>query len=162
DAYNQSGYSMIAGPLGEPDALPKAKAAASQAISLDPSLAEPHAALGFVHLYYDYDFQAAEREFRRAIALNESSVTAHHDYSLQLAALLRPDEARREIGRARVLDPLSALMATDAGFETFYDRRYPEARAALEEAIKAYPKSPLPHYWLARTLQAQGHYDEAI
>jgi tetratricopeptide (TPR) repeat protein len=57
---------------------------------------------------------------------------------------------------------LSPLIATDAGFEAFYDRRYPEARAALEEAIKTYPKSGLPHYWLARTLQAQGHYDQAI
>jgi serine/threonine-protein kinase len=159
DAYAQIAYSNLAAPR---DAFPKAKAAASQAITLAPDLAEPHASLGFVHMYFDFDFDASEREFRRAIALDENSVTAHHFYSILLAALLRPDEARQQIERARVLDPLSPLVATDAGFETFYDRRYEEARSALEEAIQASPKAPLAHYWLARTFQAQGQNEKAI
>ena len=159
DAYAQIGYSNLAAPR---DAFPKAKAAASKAITLAPDLAEPHASLGFVHMYFDYDFIASEREFRRAILLDENSVTAHHYYSILLAALLRPDEARQQIGRARVLDPLSPLVATDAGFETFYDRRYEDARSALEEAIQANPKAPLAHYWLARTFQAQRQNEKAI
>ena len=89
-------------------------------------------------------------------------MTAHHGYSILLAALLRPDEARQQIERARMLDPLSPLVVTDAGFETYYDRRYEEARVALEEAIKASPGDPWPHFWLARTFQAQGQYDKAI
>jgi TolB-like protein/Tfp pilus assembly protein PilF len=159
DAYSQIGFASLA---AERDAFPKAKAAANQALRLAPDLAEPHASLGFVHMYFDYDFDASEREFRRAIALDDNSVTAHDAYSILLAALLRPDEARQQIERARMLDPLSSLVATNAGFETFYDRRYDDARVALEEAIKASPGNPWAHFWLARTFQAQGLYDEAI
>ena len=159
DAYAQIGYAGTTRPV---DVYPKAKAAANQAVTLAPDLAEPHASLGFLHMYYDLDFAASEREFQRAIALNDNSVTAHHFYSILLTALLRPAEARREIERARVLDPLSALVATDMGFETFYDRRYDEARVVLDDAIKANPKTPLAYYWLARTFQAQKRYDEAL
>jgi len=159
DAYAQIGYQAAARAL---DVYPKAKAAANQAVALAPDLAEPHASLGFVHMYFDLDFAASEREFQRAIALNDNSVTVHHFYSILLTALLRPDEARREIERARVLDPLSPLVATDAGFETFYDRRYDAARSALEDAIGMNAETPLAHYWLARNFQAQRRYDEAI
>ena len=137
DAYSQIGYSNLAAPR---DSFPKAKAAASKAIALAPDLAEAHASLAFVHMYFDLDFAASEREYRRAISLDENSVTAPHGYSMLLAALLRPDEARQQIERARMLDPLSSLVSTDAGFETFYDRRYDEARVVLEEAIKASPE----------------------
>jgi serine/threonine-protein kinase len=159
DAYAQIGYQASARPL---DVYPKAKAAAIQAVRLAPNLAEPHASLGFVHMYFDLDFAASEREFQQAIALNDNAVTAHHGYSVLLAALLRPDEARREIDRARVLDPLSPLVATDAGFETYYDRRYDEAHKVLNEAISLNPEEWLAHFWLARTLQAEKRYDEAI
>jgi tetratricopeptide (TPR) repeat protein len=159
DAYAQIGYQNRLPPR---EAFPKANAAAQKAIELAPDRAEPHASLGFVRMYFDWDFAAAEREYTRAIALDASSVTAHHGYSILLAALLRPDEARREIELARALDPLSPLVATDAGFQLYYDGKYDEARAALREAIAANPKAPLAHLWLARTYQAQGHYANAL
>jgi TolB-like protein/Tfp pilus assembly protein PilF len=159
DAYAQIGYSNLAAPG---DAFPKAKAAASQAIKLAPELAEPHASLGFVHMYFDWDFAASEREFKRAIALDPNSVTAHHFYSVLLTAMLRPEEARQELERARLLDPLSTLVATDAGFEMYYDRRYDAAQATLKEAIAANPNAPLARLWLARTYQAQRRYDAAL
>jgi TolB-like protein/Flp pilus assembly protein TadD len=159
DAYAQIGYQNI---VATRDAFPKAKAAASQAVTLAPDLAEPHASLGYVHMYFDWDFAASEREFKKAIALNPNSVTAHHAYSVLLTAMLRPDEARQEVERARALDPLSPLVTTDAGFETYYDRRYDAAEAMLKEAIAANPKGPVAHFWLARTYQAQGRYAEAL
>jgi len=159
DAYAQIGFQATSRPL---DVYPKAKAAANQAAALAPDLAEPHASLGFIHMYFDLDFAASEREYQRAVALNDNLASAHQGYSILLAALLRPDDARREVSRARVLDPLSSAVATDMGFETFYDRRYDEAKVELEDAIKASPKNPLPHYWLARTFQAMKRYDEAI
>jgi serine/threonine protein kinase/tetratricopeptide (TPR) repeat protein len=159
DAYAQIGYQNLVPPK---DAFPKAKAAATQAITLAPDLAEPHASLGFVHMYFDWDFAASENEFKRAITLDPNSVTAHHGYSVLLAAILRPDEARQEIERARLLDPLSPLVATDAGFETYYDRRYDAAEAALKEAIAANPKGPVAHFWLARTYQARGRNEAAL
>ena len=70
------------------------------------------------------------------------------------AASRRSPPADRTRARARSVSP---LVATDAGFVTFYDRRYDDARVALEEAIKVNPKAPSAHFWLARTFQAQGH-----
>jgi len=74
DAYVQLGYSSLYRPE---DAFLKARAAAQRALELDSSLAEPHATLGFVALYYDWDWPTAEREFQRALAINPGYATAH-------------------------------------------------------------------------------------
>jgi len=159
DAYSQMGY---LGTLPFREAFPKAKAAANRALELDADRAEPHASLGYIHLYYDWDFEGAEREFKRAIALDPNTVTAPHYYSILLTATLRPEEARQQIDAAHALDPFSPLVSTDMGFERYYERRYADATASLQDAITKYQGAPLPHFWLARTYQAQGHFDEAL
>jgi len=159
DTYSQMGY---LGALPFRDAFPKAKAAANRAPELDADRAEPHASLGYIHLYYDWDFAEAEREFKRAIALDPSAVAAPHYYSILLTAALRPQEARQQIEAAHALDPLSALVSTDMGFEKYYEQQYAEATTALQDAIQKYPGVPPPHFWLARTYQAQGRLDDAI
>ncbi len=85
-------------------------------MGLDSTLAEPHATLGFVNLYYDWDWEASDREFQRAIALNPSYATAHEWYGFLLTAMGRFDEARAEEQRAQELDPLSIAIAGSAGF----------------------------------------------
>jgi eukaryotic-like serine/threonine-protein kinase len=159
DTYGLIGYQNYL-PPGE--AFPKARAAATRAIELDSNHAAAYASLGYVNLYHDWDFASAETNFKHAIALDSQLASAHQYYSILLAALLRPVEARVEIERARALDPLSSNVATDMGFELYYARRYPEAIAALEDAITSNEKAPLPHLWLGRTYQAQGRYDKAI
>jgi TolB-like protein/Tfp pilus assembly protein PilF len=159
DSYSQIAYLNIVDPR---DAFPKAKAAAQKALELDSALAAPHASLGFIHMYFDWDFAAAESEFKRAIALDPNSVPAHHYYSVYLTAMLRPDEARRQIQSAHTLDPLSVLVSTDMGFELYYDRRYDEAIKSLRDAIEMSSKAPRSHFWLGRAYQAQGRYEEAI
>jgi eukaryotic-like serine/threonine-protein kinase len=159
DAYSQIAYQNSLAPR---DGFPKAKAAAQKALELDAGLAAPHASIGFVHMYFDWDFSAAESEFRRAIALDPNSVTAHHSYSVYLAGMLRPSEARSEIEKAHALDPLSALVSTDMGFELYYQRNYEKAIQALRDAIEMNPKAPLPHFWLGRVYQAQQKYSEAF
>ena len=121
DAYSQMGY---LGTLPFRDAFPKAKAAANRALELDPDRGEPHASLGYIHLYFDWDFAGAEREFKRAIALDPNTVTARHSYSILLTAALRPEEARQQIQAAHGLDPFSVLVSTDMGFEKYYERQY--------------------------------------
>jgi TolB-like protein/DNA-binding winged helix-turn-helix (wHTH) protein len=76
-------------PRGE--AMGQARAAAQKALSLDDSLSDAHASLGFVKMHYDWDFAGAEKEFQRAIALNPGYATAHHWYAYDLAALARLD-----------------------------------------------------------------------
>jgi TolB-like protein/DNA-binding winged helix-turn-helix (wHTH) protein/Tfp pilus assembly protein PilF len=159
DAYSALGYSTYVSPL---DVAPKARAAAAKALELDPGLAAPHASLGYIHMYFDWDFAASESEFRRAIALDAGYVTAHDWYSLLLMALLRPSEARREIERARALDPLSGVVAMRLGGQLFYDGRYEESIKALRDAIAIDPKNGVAHYWVGRVFQAQGKYAEAI
>lgn len=158
DAYAQIGYLNYLAPT---DAFPKAKAAAAKALELDPTLAEAHATLGYSHMYYDWDFPAAESAFRKAISLKPSLAGAHRYYGVYLAAMLRPDEARRETAKARELDPLSVPVATDTGFVLYYERDYDKATKALKDAIAMNPKAGAPHFWLGRVYQAQKKYAEA-
>jgi serine/threonine-protein kinase len=89
-------------------------------------------------------------------------VTAHHAYSVYLAGMLRPAEARNQIQKAHTLDPLSVLVSTDMGFEMYYDRDYEKATKALRDAMEMNPKAPLPHFWLGRVYQAERKYPEAM
>jgi TolB-like protein/Tfp pilus assembly protein PilF len=159
DTYSLIGYQNYLAPQ---EAFPKASAAARRAIDLDRNLADPHASLGYIHLYYDWDFAEAETEFKRAIELSPNLVPARHFYSILLTALLRPAEALAEIERAHSLDPLSPLVASDKGFELYYAGEYDEAAKVLRDAIAMSPAAPAPHFWLGRVFQGQGKYQEAL
>src|SRR6202521_622229 len=91
------------------EAFPKAKAAALKALELDGSLGEAHNSLAFVLDGFDWDFDAADKEFRRAIALNPGYATAHHWYAWHLSLLGRFDQAIAEMKKAQNLDPLSLI-----------------------------------------------------
>ena len=83
--------------LAPKDAAPKAKAAALKALQIDSSLAEPHASLGYIKLYYDWDFPGAEQEFKKAISLNPNYEVAYDWYGLYLTAMGRNEDARKII-----------------------------------------------------------------
>jgi TolB-like protein/DNA-binding winged helix-turn-helix (wHTH) protein/Flp pilus assembly protein TadD len=95
------------------EALPKAKAAAIKALELDDSLGEAHNSLAFCLDGFDWDFDAAGKEFRRAIALNPGYATAHHWFAWHLALLHRYDEAIVEMKKAANVDPLSLVINAD-------------------------------------------------
>ena len=159
DAYTTLGY---LGYLSPNESFPRARAAAARALELDPTLAEPHASLAYVELYYDWDWEAAEKEFKQAISLNPNYATAHHWYSIYLTAMGRQHEAIREIQRARELDPLSLAIRTDIGFEMYYDRQYDRAIQQLKTTLEMNPNFPLARLWLGRAYQQKGLYEEAI
>ena len=147
--------------LSPGDSFPKAKAAVLHALEMDPNSAEAHGVLGYIRMYYDWDFSGAEVEFHKAISLNPSLASAHRYYAIYLAAMLRAEEARREASVARKLDPLSVAVATDSGFVMYYERDYTKATKLLQDAIAMNPKAAGSHYWLGRVYQAQGRYDAA-
>jgi tetratricopeptide (TPR) repeat protein len=122
-------YALISGYSGAPQGefMPKARAAALRALELDDSLPEAHAALALIVQDYDWDWQTAEKEYRRAIELNPNYATAHHWYAEHLAFLGRFDEAFRESERASQLDPLSLIIATDHAVILYYSRQYDRA-----------------------------------
>ena len=101
------------GVLAPLDALPRAKAAAIKAIALDDALGEAHTSLAFLLDAFDWDLASADREFKRAIALNPGYATAHHWYAWHLSLLGKNDEAIAEMRRARRLDPLSLIINAD-------------------------------------------------
>lgn len=118
------------------DCMPKARAAALKALQSDDSLAEAHTSLAVIAQDYDWDWQMAEKEYRRAIELNANYATAHHWYAEYLAYQGRFDEALAESERARELDPLSLIIAADNGAIFYFSRQYDRAierfRAVLE------------------------------
>jgi DNA-binding SARP family transcriptional activator/TolB-like protein/Tfp pilus assembly protein PilF len=159
DAFAQLGYINALAPT---DAFPKARAAAERALALDSSLAEPRATLAFVAMYYDYDWAAAERGFRSAIAANPSYATAHEWFGLYLAAMGRFDEARHEEAKAQELDPLSIAVTGTAGFVDYYAGNTVEATRKLRGALRVDPAYPLGHFYLGRVYQQTGNMDSAL
>src|SRR5438876_1206532 len=124
DAFTTLGFLSYRSPAAS---FPVAKRHARRALELDPSLAEPHASLGYVKLYYDWDWKGAEAEFKRALELNPAYPVTHQRYSVFLLAAGRPDEAFKEILLAQERDPLSLPINTDVGFHHYYNRRYDAA-----------------------------------
>src|SRR5579871_1025276 len=110
-------YALMGGYSGVPQAhfAQKARAAALRALEIDEALPEAHTALALIVENYDWDWQTAEKEYRRAIELNPNYATAHHWYAEYLTWRGRFDEALQESERARQLDPLSLIITADEG-----------------------------------------------
>lgn len=159
DSYTTLGYLSYLAPK---EAFPKAREAAEKAIKLDATLAEPHASLAYFKLYYDWNWEEAEKEFKLAIELNPNYATAHHWYGVYLTAMGRSDQALAELQRAQELDPLSLTIGTDMGFELYYSQQYDQAVKQLMYTIEKSPEFPLAHLWLGRAYQQKGKYEEAI
>jgi tetratricopeptide (TPR) repeat protein len=159
DAYVQLGYGNG---LPPGDAFPKARAAAMRALMLDSTLAEPHATLAFVHMYYDWDWPAAEREFQLAIAINPSYATAHEWYGLFLTAMGRFDDARAQEARAEELDPLSIAIAGTAAWVSYYAGDYETAKRRLRVALREDSTFALGHLYLGRVHEATQAPDSAL
>jgi len=142
--------------------IPKARAAAQKALEID-NLAEAHATLGLIAENYDWDWHAAENEFRLAIELNPNYSTAHHWYGEAfLSATGRFDEALVEMKRASELDPLSPIISTDVGATLYLARRYEQAIHQLARTLELYPDYELAQIWLARSFEQRKQYAEAL
>ena len=159
DAYAQLGYGSYVSPE---DTFPRARAAAEQALVLDPSLAEGHASRGYALMYYDWDFASAESEFRLAIQLNPSYAVAHQWYAYLLTATERPFAAAdAEISIAKALDPLSPAINTDRAYVSYYYGRNEDALHAVGLAFEMDPKFALGYFWLGRIYTSQTRYADA-
>jgi len=143
-------------------AAPRARAAALEALRLDPRLAQAHLWLGVVHTLYDWDWAAAEATFRRALQMDPRDAIVETWYALFLSALGRHDEALRRILHAETLEPLSLQVRLSVGRCYFYARRYEQARESLAGLLRSEPGHRLTAMWLARVLSAMGRPDEAL
>jgi tetratricopeptide (TPR) repeat protein len=122
------------------EAVPKANAAALKAVELDDSLPDAHYALAVVSTWANWDWPAAEREFRRAIELRPGFADAHAYYAQLLSTLHRPDEAMVEARRSLELDPFNGLFQSLFGWDLTFVRRFDEAIAQCDAALVTNPK----------------------
>ncbi len=159
DCYTALGYGAFLSPH---EAFKKAYKAAKKALTIDSLLAEPHASLGYYEFYYQWNFKAAEDEFRKAIQLNPDYEIAYDWYGYYLTAMERFDEAKTILKKAEDMDPLSVPLSTDMGFSLYYSGNYDEAAAQLKASLELRPNFSLAHLWLGRVYQEQKKYEDAI
>jgi DNA-binding winged helix-turn-helix (wHTH) protein/TolB-like protein/Tfp pilus assembly protein PilF len=144
------------------ESFPKAEAAALKALDLDERIAEAHAALGVISYEYNWDWETADREFKRAIELNPNYATAHQWYGGYLISLGRFDEGISEIRRAQELDPLSPIINASVGWFHYFARRYDEAIEEGRKALSLEGNTAIAHYFLSQAYIEKGMYDDAI
>jgi TolB-like protein/Tfp pilus assembly protein PilF len=137
------------------------KAAATKALELDDSLAEPHASLGLIATE-ELDVHRAVSELERAVQLNPNYATGHHWLALAFTALDQSDRSIKELKRAVELDPLSMVINADLSIGYIFARRYDDAEAQARKTLEIDPNSFLAHYYLGMALQLKGRIKEAI
>ncbi len=158
-------YSSFIFPLGVAApraAMPRAKEAAMHALAIDNALGEAHASLAYVTFFYDWDWPAAEREFKRAIELNPNNADAHHWYSHYLMAQGRIEESLTQSKRALELSPFDILMNVHLSWHYLYARQYDQALDQIEKTIEMDKNFAQAYPWLGLILEQQGKYPEAI
>ena len=159
-------YSLLGdwqyGVLTPSEAYPKAKAAASKAIELDGNLGEAHISLAWCLDSYDWDWDSAEREYRRGIELSPGYATGHHWYGWHLATLGHNDEAIAELEKAENLDPLSLVIGADLAEELLIAHRYDDGIKQARKTMNMDPFFALTHYVLGEAFAEKHTYSEAI
>jgi eukaryotic-like serine/threonine-protein kinase len=144
------------------DVLPKARAALAHALELDETLAEAHAANAYIRAYYEWDWRAAEQEFRRALELQPNYADAYFSYGRFLASRRRLDEAIAQVERAVELDPLSLPLQANRALLDYFAGRYDQADSRLREVLKSDSSDVLAKWGLALVEEQQGRLDDAI
>ena len=144
------------------EALPKAKAAAVKALELDDGLGEAHNSLAFCLDGFDWDFDAAGKEFRRAIELNPGYATAHHWYAWHLALSRRYDEAIVEMRKAASVDPLSLVINADLAELLALAHLYDESIRQSLKTIEMDPNFGLAHNHLGQAYLEKHLNDKAV
>jgi tetratricopeptide (TPR) repeat protein len=152
----------IMGDAAPHEVFPKAKASVTMALELDDTLADAHATMGLIKLVYDRDWGGAERETKRALALNPSSSEAHSTYGGLLLAMSRRDEAVNEIREALRLDPLAPAMNSRMAWMLYFAGRYDESIAHNKKTLELAPDLPWVYMVLAWNYADKQMYADAI
>ena len=140
--------------------MPKAREFALKALSLDNTLADAHAVLGMIALFYDWDWSAAEKEYKQTMALNPNHVWAHERHARGLAAQGRKEEAIAEAKQVLVLSPTPSEW--DYPIWVFIlTRRYDLAQERAQELLEVAPNWVWGHFELAQVYEQEGQLEEA-
>jgi len=144
------------------EVYPKAKELALKALEIDNTLAEAHVSLGLIKRCYDYDWVAAEREYKRAIELNPGYAIAHYNYAYNLMCRALFDEAIKEMKQAHDLDPLSLIINRNLGQVYYRARQYDQAIKTLKRTLEMDPNFSMAHFYLGSVYLQKGMYEKAL
>ena len=150
------------GGMAPKEAFPRAEEAATKALQLDDTLSEAHTSLAFCRDLYDWNWDSAEVEFKKAIELNPGYATAHHWYSWHLAVLGRMDEAIAEMRKAAALDPLSLIISADLAEVLLVARQFEQSIQQSLSTIALDPNFAVAHYQLGQAYVQNQKYTDAI
>jgi len=142
--------------------FPRAKELAEKALSLNETIAEPHASLGQALMQYYFDWQRAGSELDRALELNPSYATAHFWRATHYMAHGRISDSLTQVRKAVELDPLSMIILTDAARDLYLARRYDESIDQYRKSLEVDPNFPIAHKGLAEVYSQIGKHDEAV
>ncbi len=159
DSYSLLGHYGFLPPR---EASPKAKAAAEKALEIDDKLAEAHASMGRIRLHFDWDWNAAEEELKKAIELNPNYPTALEWYSLYLMIMGRFDEAVKQAKHALEMDPLSLIINAVLGGTYYFAGREDEAMEQFRKTVEIDPNFSLTYLFQAGALSAQDKLEESV
>jgi serine/threonine protein kinase/tetratricopeptide (TPR) repeat protein len=159
DSYGLLGaYSYLA----PEESFPKAKLAVEKAIEIDDTLAEAHCSIALLKKFYEWDWDATEREYKRAIELKPGYATAHQWYAEHLGMMRRFDESEAEFKLAQEIDPLSLITNVDAGRMFYYARKYDQAIEQFKKTLAMDPNYLTAHNYLGCTYAQKGMKEDAI
>jgi tetratricopeptide (TPR) repeat protein len=159
DCWNMLGFHSLLPPRV---AFSKARAAATEALSLGEDSAEVRTSLGFTVLFHDWDWTASAASFERALKIRADYAPGHYWYGLNLAALGRPYDAIQHVRRAQELDPLSPVINTYVAGAFYFARQFEAAEAKCRLALETDPDFALARLVLGWNLREQSRFDLAV
>jgi eukaryotic-like serine/threonine-protein kinase len=159
DSYVLLGWNSYLPPQ---DAFPQGRAAAMNALDLDPGLGEAHASLAAVLWLYDWQWPEAQAEFKRSLALNPTYPTANHWHAEFVMTMGHPVEAIAKMKNSQELDPLSLIINVAIGWAFYMARRYDEAIEQLLRTVELDPHYPVTYWILGLLYRITGRHDLAI
>ena len=142
--------------------MPKAKEAALRAVGIDPGNSEGYVILGLISFWYEWDWQAAEKHYQRALDLDPKSADAHYAFAHLLSNSGRHERALAEIKLARELDPLSLRINALDGQILFFAKDYDNALDRLQKTIDLDASFWLSHIFISRVYTEKGMHSEAV
>ncbi len=143
------------------EVIPQLRASSQKALDLDPGLGEAHVDLAEAHTF-NFEWSAAEQEFKKALTLSPGSTVAHRWYGYYLSKMGRLEEAMAENKRALELDPVSPYMAQGIADSFYAMRRYAEAIEQSQKVLALDPNFAMTRQALGMSLIANGQYSDGI
>ena len=171
DANNARAWAQLAtayarqadlGAISSDEGYSKARQAAKKALELDDQLAQGHTIMGWIKRSYDWDWEGAEIECRKALEIAPGDVTVIRNMANMEKSLGRFDRAIALMQKAAELDPRKVPIYTSLGLVSMYANRLEEAEAAYRRAIEINPNYPVAHTFLGLVFLLQGKADHAI